>query len=138
MEKRNYWVYTHTTPDGMVYTGMSQFETTNLRWVKSHYRPHTTFGREIEKWGWDNISHDVIATNLTHDEALRMEGEMIDFCKANGVSLNEKGSGGKWLGSPEYERYMSNRDEILRRQRSRHNLKRGTELLKEKGYIPLL
>lgn len=68
----------------------------------------------------------------------RMEGELIDFCKLNGVSLNEKRSGGKWLGSSEYESYMRNRDEILRRQRGRHNSKRGTELLKEKGYIPLL
>lgn len=138
MKNDNFWVYTHTTPDGMVYVGQSQFEATNLRWVESHYRPHTTFGKTISLWGWDNIRHEVIAADLTHEEALIMEGELIDFCKANGVSLNEKRSGGKWLGSSEYERYMRNREDILRRQRSRHSRKRGTELLKEKGYIPLL
>lgn len=136
-ESRNYWIYTHTTPDGFVYVGQSQFETTNLRWVKSHYRPHTTFGKAIRFWGWDNIRHEVIASNLTHDEALFVEGYMIEFCKDNGVSLNEKSSGGKWLGTARYEYYHKNKDSYLKKQRRRHNRKRGTELLKDKGYIPL-
>lgn len=137
MKDNNYWVYSHTTPDGFVYVGQSQFPTTNLRWVKSHYRPNTTFGREVILWGWENIKHEVIATGLTHEEALRMEGELIEFCKLNGVSLNMRSSGGKWLGTARFENYERNKDRILQRQRSRHNLKRGTELLKEKGYIPL-
>lgn len=137
MKNDNFWVYTHTTPEGFVYVGQSQFETTNLRWIQSHYRPNTAFGKAISLWGWDKINHEVIATNLTHEEALRMEGELIDFCKANGLSLNEKRSGGKWLGSKRYNEYLNNRDEILRKQRNRHNCKRGTELLKEKGYIPI-
>ena len=137
MENRNYWIYTHTTPDGCVYVGQSQFETANLRWVKSHYRPNTTFGKVISLWGWDNIKHEVIATNLTHEEALRMEGDMIEFCKANGVSLNERSSGNKWFGTARYEYYYKNKDNYLKKQRNKHNRKRGTELLQEKGYIPL-
>lgn len=137
MKNRNYWVYLHITPDGMVYAGQSQYVTTNLRWVKSHYRANTTFGREISIWGWEHIKHEVVATNLTHEEALKLEGEIIDFCKINGVSLNEKRSGGKWLGTSKYKNYYKNKDIYLKRQRRRHDIKRGNELLKSKGYIPL-
>lgn len=106
MVERNYWIYTHTTPDGCVYVGQSQFETPNLRWVKSHYRPQTLFGKNISLWGWENIKHEVIATGLTHEEALKMEGELIDFCKLNGVSLNIYPSGG---GRQNDGYYLANR-----------------------------
>lgn len=137
MKNDNFWVYTHTTPDGLVYVGQSQFETTNLRWVKSHYRPTTTFRKEIEKWGWDNIKHEVVATNLTHEEALKLEGELIDFCKLNGVSLNIRHSGGKWLGTPKYYNYIKNKDRVLKRQRDLHWTKKWNKELKENGYISL-
>lgn len=137
LENRNFWVYTHTTPDGFVYVGQSQFETTNLRWIESHYRPNTTFGKAIRQWGWDNIQHKVIKTGLTHEEALAAEGDMIEFCKMNGVSLNERSSGNKWFGTARYEYYFKNKDSYLKKQRIRHNIKRGNEELKEKGYIKL-
>ena len=137
MENRNYWIYTHTTPDGCVYVGQSQFETTNLRWVESHYRPNTTFGKAISIWGWDNIQHNVIKTGLTHEEALRMEGDMIEFCKMNGVSLNERSSGNKWFGTAKYEYYYKNKDRVLKRQRDLHWTKKWNKELKENGYISL-
>lgn len=137
MEDRNYWIYTHTTPDGCVYVGQSQFETANLRWVKSHYRPNTTFGKAISLFGWDNIKHEVVATNLTHEEALKLEGELIDFCKLNGVSLNIRRSGGMWIGTPKYYRYANNKESMLKKQRERHWTKKWNTELKENGYISL-
>lgn len=94
IETNGYWVYTHTTPDGMVYVGMSGFDSTNLRWVKGHYKPHTTFGKAIKEWGWDNIEHRMITDGLSKEDALLLEAELIDFCKRNQCSLNEHRSGG--------------------------------------------
>lgn len=102
----NYWLYTHTTPDGMVYVGVSSYKSTNLRWVASHYKPNTAFGREIALWGWSSITHEVLATGLTKKEALQMEGGLIEFCHANGVSLNIYPSGG---GRQNDGYYLANR-----------------------------
>lgn len=87
-----FFVYTHTTPDGMVYVGQSGLQKPLLRWVKSHYRKNTLFGSEISKWGWNNIEHKVVASGLKYIEAKKIEGELINFCFMNGVSLNSYGS----------------------------------------------
>ena len=34
--------------------------------------------KDIEKYGWDNIKHSIIAENLTLEEANRLERNIID------------------------------------------------------------
>lgn len=134
MEEKNYWVYTHTTPDGFVYVGYSSYDTTAQRWIQSHYKQNSTFGKEIRLWGWNNIEHNVIATNLSRESAIELEGELIDFCKVNGVSINEKRSGGvcdnyKWY-------YEQNKEWLNRWYRNKHKHDKVIKEI-EKNDIPL-
>lgn len=86
----NYCVYVHTCPDG-VYYGV----TCNVknRWSSSRYRNGTPFKDAITKFGWKNITHDVLFENLTRDEALKIEDELICKARENGVCLNANRSG---------------------------------------------
>lgn len=58
-ENKSWTIYTHTTPDGMVYVGI----TTNIktRWRASAYH-NPDFSKEIEMWGWNNIQHTELKT----------------------------------------------------------------------------
>ena len=78
IENGNYCVYIHTSPSGKKYVGQTG-KTPEQRWGKggSHYLKkekdgeymHQAFARAILKYGWDNIEHEVVASNLTREEA---------------------------------------------------------------------
>lgn len=72
-----YTVYKHTTPNGKVYIGIT-CRPLEVRWKKdgSGYKTQA-FYRAIKKYGWKNIKHDIIAENLTVDEANQMEIDLI-------------------------------------------------------------
>ena len=89
---RKYWVYIHTTPDGMVYVGYSGRKYYKSRWnAKSYY--NNSLQPYIDKYGWDNISHKIVAKDLTKEEALRLEGELIKKYKELNICINIKNSG---------------------------------------------
>lgn len=127
------WVYTHTTPDGMVYVGMSGCALASHRWIKGHYKENSVFGKEIGLWGWDSIRHEVVAEGLTREEAKLLEGELIDFCSLNGVRLNEHRSGGM---SERNGYYMENKRRLNEWYRYNYNHKKVVEE-SEKNDIPL-
>ena len=60
------------------YVGITHKDT-SVRWGKNGigYKGQA-FYSAIEKYGWDNIIHEVLACDLTFDEACRMEIEAID------------------------------------------------------------
>lgn len=88
-ENKTWTLYTHTTPDGMVYVGI----TSNLktRWNPSHYVGNIR--KEIEKWGWNRIEHRQISTFSDKLSSHRAEDALIVFCRANNISLNMIRSG---------------------------------------------
>lgn len=55
------------------------------------------FYRAIQKYGWNNFEHEVIAENLTKDEACEMEKALIKKLKSNdyhfGYNLSAGGEG---------------------------------------------
>lgn len=82
-------VYEHISPSGKVYTGI----TSNLkgRWGNNGHAYCTynsAFKRAIIKYGWDNITHKVIASGLGFNTACNMEKDFIAFNKARGISYN--------------------------------------------------
>lgn len=82
MEKVKYCVYIHTTPNNKRYVGISQNYI--KRWKNGvGYKKNKHFYSAIEKYGWDNIKHEIVAEGLSLAEAERMEIELIKKYQSN-------------------------------------------------------
>ena len=97
---KNYKVYMHIFPNKKVYIGITQQEL-NQRWKNGYgYKQCHFVWKAIEKYGWDNVKHEILYTNLTKEEAEQKEIELIAFYKSN---QKEHGynvaNGGKCAGS---------------------------------------
>lgn len=65
------------------YVGITSRKPTE-RWGSNGIRYKTQlFYRAIEKYGWNNIRHEIIAEHLTHDEACQLEIKLIAELKSN-------------------------------------------------------
>ena len=71
-------VYMHTVPNGRMYIGVTCRDP-QLRWQRngSAYRDIPVFFADIQKYGWDNIRHDIIFQTKDTDEAYAKEEELI-------------------------------------------------------------
>lgn len=119
--ENNYSVYQHVTPDGMYYFGATQ--NVERRWSRNgaEYKG-TGLYPYIEKYGWDNIKHIVLFRDQTRENALWIEGFLIETAREDGVCINKQRSG---LVSKEegynqdrnQKYYEQNKDQIRERQR---------------------
>lgn len=82
--ERKFCVYKHTSPSGKVYIGIT-CKVPEKRWGTNgyYYRKQTVFYNAIKKYGWENFKHEILFRNLTHDEAVKKEIELISFYKSN-------------------------------------------------------
>lgn len=72
-----YCVYEHLFPNGKRYIGITSTKP-EVRWRNGKgYETQTKIARAIEHYGWDNIQHNVIADNLTKDQAATLERYLI-------------------------------------------------------------
>ena len=72
-----YSVYIHTFPNSKKYIGVTSWKP-ELRWGANgcnYKNPYMI--NAIKKYGWDNISHEIVAENLTAEQASQMEIELI-------------------------------------------------------------
>ena len=79
-----YCVYIHILPNNKIYIGI----TSNIpkkRWGKNGYgyRNNILFKRAIDKYGWENIKHEILYDNLSEQEAKDKEVELIALYKSN-------------------------------------------------------
>jgi group I intron endonuclease len=75
-----YIVYKHTAPNGKVYIGQTK-KTIQDRWKNGKgytCHRHGWFWKAIEKYGWDNIAHEILCDNLDKAEADYYEKYYID------------------------------------------------------------
>lgn len=66
-----YCVYKHTAPNGKVYIGQTKAGAQN-RWANGKgytCHRHGWFWKAIEKYGWENIKHEIIYDNLSKELA---------------------------------------------------------------------
>ena len=78
----NYCVYVHINKiNGKMYVGQTR-RNPKYRWRNGKgYQGSTCFYSAIEKYGWDNFEHEVIASNLTKKEADNFEQILIKELK---------------------------------------------------------
>lgn len=80
MEK-TYTVYKHTCPNGKCYIGIT-CQGVEKRWNYGRGYDTQLFGKAIRKYGWENITHDILFSGLTLEEAYQKERESIENCKS--------------------------------------------------------
>lgn len=94
----NYLVYIHTNKlNGKKYVGQT-CQRPEKRWNNGKgYRLETYFGKAIKKYGWDNFEHEIVAENLTKEDANELESLLIESLQTrstqNGYNLTKGGEG---------------------------------------------
>lgn len=78
---QSYKIYKHTTPNGKVYIGITSL--TIQRRKSSGYANNPHFSRAINKYGWDNITTEILFDGLTREEACRLEITLIEQYQSN-------------------------------------------------------
>ena len=80
MKEKTYCVYKHTNKlNNKVYIGSTSLKP-EYRW--NHGRGYCTqpyFWEEIQKYGWDNFTHEIMCDGLNKEEALAKEKELISY-----------------------------------------------------------
>lgn len=74
-----YCVYIHYFPNGKVYVGITG-DSPHRRWKSGGYGYHAqrVIYNAIKKYGWENIKHEIVASNLTKEEACNFERILIE------------------------------------------------------------
>ena len=87
-EERKWCVYVHINKiNGKMYVGQTCMKPTK-RWNGGRgYKTQIHFYNAIQKYGWDNFDHEIIASNLTKKEANKFEILLID--KLDTTNINK-------------------------------------------------
>lgn len=131
-------VYVHTSPDGKRYVGTTD-QPPNQRWGNSGqgYRNQPVFYEAIQRTGWNNFLHEVVASHLSCEMAIELEAQLIRRYKTsdpmygyntnrsaatNNISIqtrsnqrassSQKSKGKKWYTDGIYENLYYNDDEV--------------------------
>lgn len=79
MTDSQFYVYKHINKiNGKQYIGITS-RLPEERWgiQGANYRTSPYFWSAIQKYGWENFDHEILFSNLTHDEACKKEKELI-------------------------------------------------------------
>jgi group I intron endonuclease len=122
----SYSVYKHTCPNSKVYIGITRCRVAD-RWKNGLGYEYQVFGRAVRKYGWENITHEVLYENLTEDEAKRLEQELIkEFDSKNPEHGYNRTDGGDGVKGYEYT------EEVLDKMRQHANRMWANPETKEK------
>lgn len=79
----NYNVYIHIFPNSKVYIGITS-QKPKRRWNSGYgYKNNQYMTNAIMKYGWDNVIHKILYTNLKKEEAEEIEIKLIKEYKAD-------------------------------------------------------
>ena len=90
-------VYKHTSPSGKSYVGITS-KPVSVRWGAGgcRYKDNKHFWNAICKYGWDNFTHEILATKLSKEDACKMEETLIhDLNLMNPLFGYNNASGGQ-------------------------------------------
>lgn len=113
--ERSYCVYIHTNLlNSKKYIGIT-CRPPEIRWNHGRgYYLNNHFWRAIEKDGWDNFSHEIIAEGLTQQNAHQLEVELSQFHKTTDPNFGYNHSCGGEGGT----KYLTEADKIAARKRT--------------------
>lgn len=124
--EKTYCVYKHKNKiNQKVYIGMTKYSDPSKRWEKNGKRyKHKCdyFWKAIEKYGWDNFTHEILYSNLSFEEACECEKKLIKQYKSNEREF------GYNLANGGYGRSVNNvSEETKRKMREAHLGKKLSE-----------
>lgn len=100
----NYVVYKHTNKiNGKCYIGLTK--NIKRRWVGKGqaYSECPVFFKALKKYGWDNFEHEILAENLTAEQAKQKETEFILSYRSNETAYGYNLTNGADLNVPNEE-----------------------------------
>lgn len=97
-------VYCHYFPNGKVYVGLTchsdDIEEKRFGHNGSKYKKQPLVYRAIQKYGWGNIEHEVIAKYISRESAVNIEKDLIALYHANereyGYNISPGGEEGSY------------------------------------------
>lgn len=120
-------VYCHINKiNNKMYIGITSKKNPQERWRYGNgYADTPHFGAAIQKYGWDNFEHEIIASNLTEDEACNFERLLIKELNLlddrYGYNISEGGNRGcrfKGERAPMYGKHHT--EESKQKNREKH------------------
>ena len=116
----NWTVYKHTNKiNGKSYIGITSRKPED-RWGTNGYKyqsqksKYLCFSKAIQKYGWDNFTHEILFTGLTTEDACKKEKELISFYNSKapfGYNLTDGGEGTS--GYEVSEEFKQRRSELV-------------------------
>lgn len=99
MAAKKFSLYMHTAPNGKVYIGITGRKP-EARWGEGGcgYKSNVLFWRAIQKYGWENIKHEVLCSGLSREEASSREVEYIERYNSNNPSYGYNCTSGGEVG----------------------------------------
>ena len=111
-------VYIHTSPDNKRYIGITS-NPLHVRWGRGGccYKDNAHFWNAIQKYGWDNFKHEVVASGLSLQEACDTEVSLIaQYDTMNSEHGYNHTTGGNWSTPDDVTRQKLSRALKLRGQ----------------------
>ena len=97
--ENGYTVYRHICPNNKMYIGITRKKPEDRFLNGQGYFDNKKFYKDITKYGWDNIKHEILFENLSRKLALCIESIYIVFYNTcneyNGYNSREYSSNGK-------------------------------------------
>lgn len=143
LNPNTYIIYKHTNKiNGKVYIGQSKYSLEERSKKNGEgYKTQKKFWNAIQKYGWNNFTHEVLFSNLSKEEANKIEITLIEEYDSikNGYNVRKGGSNfnynessyqnsnSNFLGkkhTEEYKIYMSN---LMKEKWNNNNYKEKTK-----------
>ena len=122
-------VYEHITPNGKRYIGITSRKNPKQRWGGgSSYKKGTAFRYAIDKYGWDDIQHNILFDDLTEKEAKWLENYLIcyywtfvGFKDSMGYNMTLGGDGNVgYIPSEEHKQKISESNKGKKYRKGKH------------------
>lgn len=108
-EGNSYFVYMHVFPNDKVYIGITSQDPPEKRWLDSGigYKPQPRMWRAIQKYGWQNVEHIIIARYVNIETAKNMEIDLISLYDSTNKEHGYNASPGGWIMGEESKKKLS-------------------------------